>query len=84
MTGHESAKAPPRQRETPGSDPTPFFSLAVGVIVLPLYAAQPIIALIGASFRISVAAYGLIGMMSREMRACPNSRAETRCVRCEA
>jgi predicted MFS family arabinose efflux permease len=64
MPSDESTKVLPPPCEVPQSDPTLLFGVAVGAIVLPLYAAQPITALVGASFGIPIAAYGLIGMMS--------------------
>jgi predicted MFS family arabinose efflux permease len=57
----ETQRCPP---EAARPDLTLLFGAAVAVIVLPLYAAQPIVALIGTSLRIPIPAYGLIGMMS--------------------
>jgi hypothetical protein len=55
---------PPRERAAAEPNLTPFFATAVGVIVLPLYAAQPLLGLIGTSLAVPVSAYGVIAMMS--------------------
>jgi predicted MFS family arabinose efflux permease len=55
---------PPRERAAAEPNLTPFFATAVGVIVLPLYAAQPLLGLIGTSLAMPVSAYGVIAMMS--------------------
>ena len=53
------------QRDRAAARPnlTPLFAFAVGVIVLPLYAAQPLVCDIGASLGLPVSAYGMIAMM---------------------
>ena len=53
-----------RDSAAAGARLTPFLAFTVGVIVLPLYAAQPLLGMIGASLDMPVSTYGVIAMMS--------------------